>query len=261
MKKILILICAAACVLSASCGGGSNELTFKNFKDSIGEKDGDKVHFAIASIDFPVKGDKQLVQAINNWISSFTQGQLEGEKYKKYVANVAKRIFDKPENDEFVYGGYENSLEICKLYDTTNIVTMSGLVYNYSGGAHGVHKSVAVTFRKSDGKMFSKEMISDYVNVDFKKLIKKHMLEYFDVKSDAELREQLFEEGLVTDPSGDWWVKLPGSFLPYIDKEGNVVVTYGLYEIAPYAAGEVEARIPQAEIMPYLTEDGKLFFE
>lgn len=261
MKRILMLICAAAGMLLSSCNGGGEGLVFRNYRDSVGDGEGGAVSFAIASVDFPVKGDERVVEAINNWIASFTQGKIEGRKYKKYVSGIANRIFAKPKGKVGVYGGYENSVEISVSFDTTNIVTMSGLVYNYAGGEHGVHKSVGVTFRKSDGRMFCKEMISDYVNVEFNKLVTRYMMEYFDVNTMEQLRGSLGSDGIVSDPSGDWWVKLPGSFMPYIDKDGSVVVTYGLCEIAPYVVGEVESRIPSAEIMPFLTEDGKLFFD
>lgn len=249
----------ASSVMMSSCGG-SGEIKFKNFRDSIAEGKGNNVSFAVTSIDFPVKGDKQVVSAITDWIVMYTQGHLDGDKYKKYVADVNKKIFSVPESGDAGFGGYENSFELHKSFETNKLITMLGLSYTYLGGAHGVHKSVGVTFRKSDGTAFDKEMIADYNSVGFKKLIKKYMMEYFEVNDYESLRSCLFEEGLEVDPSGDWWVKLPGSFLPYIDEEGRVVVMYGLYEIAPYASGEVEACIPYEEIKDRLTEEGKAYF-
>jgi hypothetical protein len=48
--------------------------------------------------------------------------------------------------------------------------------------------------------------------------------------------------------------------MPYIDGDGNVVITYGLHEIASYDYGEVEVLIPKDEILPLLTDDGKMFY-
>ncbi len=266
MKKIIVIIVAAAMVassvmMSSCCGVCSGEVQFKNFRDSIAEGKGDKVSFAVASIDFPVKGDKTLIKSIREWIVMYTQGHLDGKKYQKYVTDVCKRIFDAPKPGDGIHGGYENSFELHKTFDNGKVVTLNGLAYNYSGGAHGVHKSVGVTFRRSDGKVFGKEMIADCNSTEFKNLVKKYMMEYFDVNDAESLRKNLFTEAIEGDPNGDWSVKLPGSFLPYIDEEGRVVVMYGLYEIAPYACGEVEACIPSEEILPLLTEDGKEFLE
>ena len=264
MKKTIIAIMTAALVASSvlvsSCCGGSGDVKFKNFRDSIADGKGDKVSFAVASIDFPVKGDKVLVNSITDWIVMYTQGNLDGDKYKKYVSDVCRRIFAAPESANVGFGGYENSFELHKSFENSKLITMLGLSYTYLGGAHGVHKSVGVTFRKSDGKVFGKEMIADCNSAELKKLVKKYMMEYFDVNDYESLRKNLFDEAIEGDQNGDWTVKLPGSFLPYIDEEGRVVVMYGLYEIAPYACGEVEAYIPADEILPLLTEDGKEFF-
>ena len=265
MKKIIVIIVAAAMVassvmMSSCCGVCSGEVQFKNFRDSIAEGKGDKVSFAVASIDFPVKGDKTLIKSIREWIVMYTQGHLDGKKYQKYVTDVCKRIFDAPKPGDGIQGGYENSFELHKTFDNGKVVTLNGLAYNYSGGAHGVHKSVGVTFRRSDGKVFGKEMIADCNSAEFKNLVKKYMMEYFDVNDAESLRKNLFAEAIEGDSNGDWTVKLPGSFLPYINEEDRVVVLYGLYEIAPYACGEVESCIPAEEILPLLTEDGKEFF-
>ncbi len=266
MKKFIVIIIAVAVVassfvMSSCCGVCAGEVKFKNYKDSIAEGNGDKVSFAVASIDFPVKGDKTLIKSIREWIVMYTQCRLDGKNYQKYVTDVCKRIFDAPKPEDNLPVGYENSFELHKSFDSGRIVTLNGLSYNYSGGTHGVHKSVGVTFRRSDGKVFGKEMFVDCNSADFKRLVKKYMMEYFDANDDESLRKNLFDEAIEGDPNGDWYVKLPGSFLPYIDEEGRVVVMYGLYEIAPYACGEVEACIPAEEVLPLLTEDGKKFLE
>ena len=59
---------ASSVMMSSCCGVCSGEVQFKNFRDSIAEGKGDKVSFAVASIDFPVKGDKTLIKSIREWI-------------------------------------------------------------------------------------------------------------------------------------------------------------------------------------------------
>ena len=260
MKKILILICAAACVLSVSCNSGSNELTFKNFKDSIGETDGKLVYSSVASIDFPVDGDKKLAKTIREWIVSYSQGgKLHGDNYQKYVSGIAQKIFDKPDSPKNAKGNYENSLEIDLLCDTTKYVTMTSLVYHAAGSWYGVHKSVGVTFRKSDGKIFNSQMIDPSAISKLRLLIVAHMPEALCIEGNPNLSDYINKDALET-VDGNLLVKMPGAFMPYIDGDGNVVVTYGLQEIAAYDYGEVEVVIPKDDILPLLTEDGKLFF-
>jgi hypothetical protein len=259
MKKIMILICAAACVLSACCTGGSKELNFKNFKERVGETDGKLVYSSVASIDFPVDGDKKLAKAIREWIVSYSQGKLHGDNYQKYVANIAQKIFDKPNSPKNAKGNYENSLEINLLCDTTKYVTMTSLVYHSAGSWYGAHKSVGATFRKSDCKMFDSQMIDPNNLLDLKRLIVAHMPEALCIDGSKNVFDYLNKDAL-ENVDGQRLVKLPGAFMPYIDGDGNVVVTYGLQEIAAYDFGEVEVVIPKDDILPLLTEDGKMFF-
>lgn len=259
MKKILILIGAAACVLSACCSGGSKELTFKNFKDSIGETDGKYVYSSVASIDFPVEGDKKLAKTVREWILTYSQGKLHGDNYQKYVSNVAKKIFDKPDSPKDAKGNYENSLEINLLCDTTKYLTLTSLVYHSAGTWYGAHKSVGATFRKSDGKIFSKEMIDSTDRLGLRVTIMAHLPEALCIEDGQNVTDCLSKDAL-EDVDGSFLIKLPGSFMPYIDGDGNVVITYGLHEIASYDYGEVEVLIPKGEILPLLTEDGKRFY-
>ena len=259
MKKILILIGAATCVLSACCQGGSKELIFKNFKDSIGETDGKYVYSSVASIDFPVEGDKKLAKTVREWILTYSQGKLHGDNYQKYVSNVAKKIFDKPDSPKDAKGNYENSLEINLLCDTTKYLTLTSLVYHSAGTWYGAHKSVGATFRKSDGKIFGKEMIDSTKSLELKRLIVTHLPEALCIEDGKNVADCLNKDAL-EDADGALLIKLPGSFMPYIDGDGNVVVTYGLHEIASYDYGEVEVLIPKGEILPLLTDDGKMFY-
>lgn len=259
MKKILILIGAAACVLSACCQGGSKELTFKNFKDSIGETDGKYVYSSVASIDFPVEGDKKLAKTVREWILTYSQGKLHGDNYKKYVSNVAKKIFDKPSSAKDAKGNYENSLEINLLCDTTKYLTLTSLVYHSAGTWYGAHKSVGATFRKSDGKIFGKEMIDSTDRLGLRVTIMAHLAEALCIEDGKNVVDCLNKDAL-EDADGALLIRLPGSFMPYIDGDGNVVITYGLHEIASYDYGEVEVLIPKDEILPLLTDDGKMFY-
>jgi hypothetical protein len=136
---------------------------------------------------------------------------------------------------------------------------MSSLVYHSAGSWYGAHKSVGATFRKSDCKMFDSQMIDPNNLLDLKRLIVAHMPEALCIDGSKNVFDYLNKDAL-ENVDGQRLVKLPGAFMPYIDGDGNVVVTYGLQEIAAYDFGEVEVVIPKDDILPLLTEDGKMFF-
>ena len=54
--------------------------------------------------------------------------------------------------------GYSTT-DIKKANETSKIITYIKDCYAYAGGAHGYGFAVGVTFRKIDGKKFSKDMI------------------------------------------------------------------------------------------------------
>ena len=199
-------------------------------------------------IEYPVKGNKELLKSIRTWIN-----EELGNKYRGKLDNAtsffhvyASLLGDDPDLQEF--GGYakdEFDLEFVNDY----IVTYDHTSILNEGGPHDIKGTYGATFRQSDGKKFNKKCFTSYNKMQ--KLFVEGLKRYFKVKSESELAKRLNDGALRK-------LSAPGTE-PWIDKEG-VVFAYIPYEIAPYEAGTPTFTIPYAEIEPYLTPEGKSFF-
>ena len=123
----------------------------------------------------------------------------------------------------------EWSLELSQKVDwnTPEIFVVENNIYSYSGGAHGGYASGYLNFSPRTGKLLSlKDLIDPEKMEAFKKLC-----------------EQYFRE---KHPEDEYWFPEEGFYLPEtfgLLPEG-ITFVYGLYEIAPYAAGEIVFTVP-----------------
>jgi serine/threonine protein kinase len=203
---------------------------------------------SVLSIEYPTDGNPSLVQNIREWINEAFGGKYNGslnsgQNLLDYYAS------DIDANEEYV------KLTIKKCYETSKAVTFScSHSYYGKGAAHGLESEIAVTFRKSDGRRFTWDMISD--RSALQPLMKRGLKKYFNVLSDEELAanlmmdESLYDVDHLPYPETDPWITNDG-----------VVFNYGEYEIACYAAGCPTFAIPYYSIEDYLVSTAKTFFE
>jgi len=261
MDNKLILAVFSAGILSLSACGliteTSNQLTVKNYKDSLVTKVGTVGCNVYVSIDYPEKGNTVLLNNIREWMldeMGSTQATDMGNAVsltKGYIDSSMKEL--KGTADEM--DGYESAipyeyrLDINKIYENGKFVTFKTTGYEYMGGAHGSTYMKGTTFRKSDGKIFGSNMLDLAKQTDIRELIEERLLSYFEVKTSEELKDILFLQ------EGEDLIPMPATE-PYIDND-EMVFVYQQYEIAPYAAGMPEARIPLKKLMPYLSSSFK----
>lgn len=139
---------------------------------------------------------------------------------------------------------YEAEME--KVYETDNIVTYRLQTYINLGGAHPSSSETGATFRKSDGKRLTWDIVRqdrDYLFMDVKKDILK---QYFECSTDNELEKIISNIFEIPNP------KTP----PYFTAEG-ITLIYQQYEIAGYAAGLPSGIIPYKTLKPLMTEQAK----
>lgn len=193
-----------------------------------------------ATIDFPT-GNDRLSQTIIKWMAS----RLGVDEV---VYSNAEELIDAHVNYLKTSGeGVDMTSEfsITKVYETSTLVSYEMQGYDYNcGAAHGMPYCNGVTFSKSDCKDLSNSLLKR--NAHFSFLLKEALKKYFEVKSDNELSEILFESNLrkIEAPSNSPWVV-----------EGGIMFQYGAYEIAPFAAGMPEALISVKDLTPYLTPE------
>ena len=232
-------------------------IVFTNYTDSLRIGKSDNNATTMLSVDFPTQCPSPLKDSLDKWIDQqLCDTALWGEAPNKRVSNFVKKTVDNFQKESIENGSVE--MKISKKYENNEIITMEINQYEYWGGAHGMSYTMGVSFCKENGVTFNYNMLKPDKMPEIKKLIKEDLKNYFEVSSDEELIDILFEEARITE-GNTLTVKLPYC-KPYIN-EDNMIFQYTEYEIAPYVYGQPTASIPLEKIKNYLTEQGKKFIK
>lgn len=127
-------------------------------------------------------------------------------------------------------------------------ITVSGYDY-YRGAAHGMPLDVTTTFRVSDGKEFTEDMMPSLNKV--RPLMAEGFMKYFGCNTTAEVNETLCYGNGVNDIDHYGHV--------YFNTDG-LNIQYGSYDIGPYAIGCPVCTIPYDKIVPLLGEKARDYF-
>lgn len=127
-------------------------------------------------------------------------------------------------------------------------ITVSGYDY-YRGAAHGMPLDVTTTFRVSDGKEFTEDMMPSLNKV--RPLMAEGFMKYFGCTTTAEVNETLCYGNGVNDIDHYGHV--------YFNADG-LNIQYGSYDIGPYAIGCPVCTIPYDKIVPLLGEKARDYF-
>lgn len=202
-------------------------ITFQTFSCKKGESE--------ISILYPVSGPSAVVTAIRSSIdNSLTSASSPEAWIKKTMSNVG------PGKESLQYTS-KTSVE----YSNDNAITILDEGYDYMGGAHGMPWSNSTTFRLSDGKVLTEEMLPS-ISV-LRPLILDGLAESYDT-SVSGLSDVLFGSSS----------ELPMG-APSVVK-GGLQIKYTPYEIAPFAAGIPTAVIPFSKIKSKLSKQALSFF-
>ncbi|NLI89669.1 MAG: DUF3298 and DUF4163 domain-containing protein [Epulopiscium sp.] len=119
-----------------------------------------------------------------------------------------------------------------------DIFSLGISVYDYRGGAHGMTRNTYYNVDTRNSRLISlEEYISDYYGKDteYKEIINQ------EINKQIKDRE---EEGQVFFDDDDGFTGIKEGQAFYINEDGQLVIVFGLYEIAPYAEGIIEFIIP-----------------
>jgi hypothetical protein len=120
-------------------------------------------------------------------------------------------------------------------YNRKNLLSITVMYYQYTGGAHGLEVQKAYNFNLETGKQLE---LSDLFPRDFnyREIIGEEVLNYMKTHPGDFFP---FDESSIKETAAD---------KPFYIEDGNLVIYYDLYEIAPYAAGIPEFRIPFSKL-------------
>lgn len=230
-------------------------------KDSISVTS-DFGHVGIA-MQHPVDTFSVTSQAITEYMSEMLGGKYDGSYtspkavMKYYHADLMSQLKTEYEEVKRARGDDEVKMEwdvtFSKVADNSKFFTYKYTMYNYLGGAHGTSALFGVTFRKSDMRRMGWEIVRNYANDSFQELMRKGLREYFEVKSDDELKNMFL------NPDNIYSLPLPEC--PPLFTDHGIMFVYNPYEIGPYAAGMPTFTIPYADIQPYLTTTAQKLIE
>lgn len=143
---------------------------------------------------------------------------------------------------------YELTLD-CAVYQTDQIISVAGLYYSYTGGAHPNTWQLGWNFDLEQGSFFGTELLAD--NTELQEAVSGEII--------RQAREPL-EDGTV--PAEGYWEDYEAiianwaSYTVNFDEEGMVVI-FSPYELAPYAAGPQSFRLSYDWLEPHLSAHGQ----
>jgi hypothetical protein len=118
-------------------------------------------------------------------------------------------------------------------YNKNGILSFYNEIYEYTGGAHGMTVRVPYNIILESGQNLAlKDLFKE--GADYRGIINREISRQIDEKKDMFFTE------------GDMGFKSIAENQPYFIEEGGMVVYFSLYEIAPYASGIPEFKIPFA---------------
>lgn len=179
-------------------------------------------------------------------IDSFTTNYIA--TYKKEMAQLLEgesaHIF---EGAVSVFN-YSKILKNRMIYNANNILTFRADVYEYTGGAHGMSNSFLFNFDLRTGKrILLSDLFIDKYEERLNDILTKQLMENNNVHSVKELEELGY---FITSPI------FPSENFYFEDAE--IVFVYNPYEIAPYAMGSTEIKLPISELNFLLKENSPI---
>ncbi len=238
----------------------AQSLKFQTFADSVGIKQKGVPTYSAVKVAYPVDGPAALVKSLKTTLSerynipmaSITDGKTFANKLaNKNVADLKKKFVEDFDEDDNIPELYINNV-VEKVYETDKIVTVMYGGNVFYGGAHDDYFGAGVTYRKSDGRAFGVDILEEGAWDQIQDKVAAGLRKYFDVKSNKELADELMGDGIICTNS-DFFIFMPDN--PPFVENGELVFLYSTYEIASFAAGMPEVRIPLKDVMQYLSAD------
>lgn len=234
MKKIIVLILFAA-LLIVFVAKNIEDNDFKVSHTIIESKDDVKN----INVVLPIFEGFNGAEEVNRRIESIASDAIEDANLNaEYMSDYKKELIEKGEPVDFA----AVSLEMVYDYlQAGEILSVQLSIYSYSGGAHGISHIVSITSNTETGEIYEfKNLFKD--NIDYDSIISNYIID--EIENNPDLYYEDYMKSLPLD----------GNYNYYIDGD-KLVVYFGLYDIAPYAAGLRHFTIDSSEIKDILKKE------
>lgn len=189
----------------------------------------------------PLEGEQvpEAVQAFNDQFSSWR--------------NNAQALVQHAREDRAVLGGtavYSDELQ-CTVYQTEHLISVSGVYYTYTGGAHPNTILMSWNFDLEAGAFFDPGILDEETGLDhavYQELLRQAGER---ARENGQPAEDFYWEDYASTLEN--WSSYAVSF----DSAG-MTVGFSPYELACYAAGPQVFQIPYEELAPHLGEHGRV---
>jgi len=196
----------------------------------------DEINLSIKAPQIKGLSDKHFEKKLNKSFLS------EAQKAKINALNTAKEY----NKDMIKYHLTPIKFEYISTFSVieapTPYLIIAFLEYQYSGGAHGISYQKYLNLRTTDNKVLKlKDLFKE--ETDYKTLINNEIKEQ--IKNRQIKGEYFF-------PGSQGFTSIKDDHEYYINRNGDIVIIFNIYEIAPYAAGIVAFAIPKEKLINYL---------
>lgn len=161
------------------------------------------------------------------------------ESQQRYLADYTHVMQDFKDDSLRASLNYENISQMGLGYNKNNYVVLRHAIYDYSGGAHGMHGIGYYCFDLEDQKSMELVDIVDMDSTALQSLLETQFRKDYDLSAEQSLKEILFDD----------YLKANDNF--FFTDEG-LGFCYGPYEVAPYAAGVIDVVIPYHQLADHL---------
>ena len=171
------------------------------------------------------------------------------EEFDEIVKDAAEHLEQCREWEIDWVGPYTLELE-CTVYQTEQMVSISGLHYRYTGGAHPNTYLLGWNFDLETGEFFDAKALSDGTALQDHVTEELIRLARCRASEEGMVPEQMFWEDyerIIAD-----WSSCAVSF-----DESGMTVAFSPYELAAYAAGAQEFTLSYEELAPHLNQRGQ----
>ena len=145
------------------------------------------------------------------------------------------------------YAPYTLELD-CACYQTDHIISVSGLYYSYTGGAHPNTWQLGWNYDLENGEFFTPEVLGEGTELQdavTAEIIRQAQIPMEEGYVPAEMYWEDYEEIIAN------WPCYAVTF-----NEAGMDVVFSAYELAPYAAGPQTFHLSYAFLQPHLSQQG-----
>lgn len=246
-----------------SNGKDEYEIPFQAFKEGINiqpklepsavsvdsKKTRESDEYFEANIETPVISglkDEKVQDLINK------RFEEEALKFRDGIKNSAKKDHEEAQKSGYNLNKYSAYVSFEEKRNQGDLLSIYVTYYQYTGGAHGMHNDIAYNVHLKTGKLIElKDLFKE--DVDYKKIIDSKIKEQIKALNEDEknflVKSGQKEEDFYPVYEGFDGISENQSCYLTDDKLG---IYFGLYEIAPYAAGVPTFEISLNDLSEYM---------